>query len=98
VSADVMAAAVFDSPTLAYGPLAPILIVLGVAVVGVLAEAFLPRALRYPVQLGLATVGLVAAFVAVVLLAGTAEVTAEGAVVVDGPTLFMQGTILLLHC
>ena len=91
-----MAAAVFDTPTLAYGPLAPILIVLGVAVVGVVVEAFLPRALRYPVQLGLATVGLVAAFVAVVLLAGTAEVTAEGAVVVDGPTLFMQGTILLL--
>ena len=96
MSTDLVALVDFDSPELAYGPLAPILIVLGVAVVGVTVEAFAPRSLRRPIQLGLALFGLVAGFVAVVLLAGSARITAEGAVVVDGPTLFLQGTILLL--
>ena len=50
------------------------------------------------VQLAIAVAGLVAAFVAVVVNAtsGTAAITAEGAVAIDGPTLFMQGTVLLL--
>ena len=40
------------------------LIVLGVAVLGVLVEAFVPRARRYLIQVVLALAGLVAAFVA----------------------------------
>ena len=40
--------------------------------------------------------GLVAAFVAVVLLAGTRSVAAVGSVAIDGPTLFLQGTIVLV--
>jgi NADH-quinone oxidoreductase subunit N len=96
VTADVVALQTFTTPELAFGALAPILIVLGAAVAGVLVEAFAPRAQRYAVQLVLALAGLVAAFAAVVLLAGTAQITAQGAVVVDGPTLFLQGTVLLL--
>ena len=45
------------------------LIVFGVAVAGVLVEAFLPRQRRYGAQLVLSLGGLVAAFVAVVVLA-----------------------------
>ena len=77
------------------------LIVFGVAVVGVLVEAFLPRQSRYAAQVVLSLGGLVAAFVAVVVLArdlhGAVGRTAVlGAVVVDAPALFLQGTILLV--
>jgi NADH-quinone oxidoreductase subunit N len=69
--------------------------------VGVLVEAFVPRKVRYHVQVFLTVVALVAAFAAVVALAaggyGTtkAKIAAMGAIAVDGPALFLQGTILL---
>jgi NADH-quinone oxidoreductase subunit N len=89
------------APSVEYGLLSPMLIVLGVAVVGVLVEAFLPRQHRYAAQLVLSLGGLVAAFVAVVALAqdlhGSAGRTAVlGAVAVDAPALFLQATILLV--
>src|SRR4051795_11536265 len=89
------------TPSVEYGLLSPMLIVLGVAVVGVLVEAFLPRRQRYTAQLVLSMGGLVAAFVAVVVLArglrGSPGRTAVmGAVAVDAPTLFLQATILLV--
>lgn len=86
----------FPTPSVEYGELSPILIVLGAAVLGVLAEAALPRHLRRTVQLVLALVGTAAAFVAVVALAGTDALAAQGSIAVDGPTLFMQGSILVL--
>ncbi len=93
----------FTKPDLAYGKLSPLLIVFGVALVGVLVEAFLPRAQRYVVQTVLALVGLLAAFVAVVVVAGNANDTsgargtieAIGAIAVDGPSLFIWGTLLI---
>jgi NADH-quinone oxidoreductase subunit N len=86
------------APSLEYGALAPMLIVFGAALVGVLVEAFLPRSLRFQVQLTIAMAGLLGALVAVVAYAakGTKEVAAQGAVVIDGPTLFLQATVLLL--
>lgn len=88
---------VLPAPSIAYGQLSPMLIVFGVAVAGVLVEAFGPRRSRYRSHLVLSLGGLIAAFVAVVLLADTEHaVVMSGAVVVDGPTLFMQGTILLV--
>ena len=89
-------AADFTAPSIAYSALAPILIVTIAAVVGVLVDAFAPRALRWAAQAGIASLGLVGAFVAVCTLAHTREITADGAVVVDGPTLFMQGTIAII--
>ncbi|MET7713089.1 NADH-quinone oxidoreductase subunit NuoN [Streptomyces sp. NPDC005407] len=89
------------APTVEYAQLAPALIVVGAAIVGVLVEAFVPRKLRYHVQVFLTVVALVAAFAAVVALAaggyGTtkAKIAAMGAIAVDGPALFLQGTILL---
>ncbi|WP_405600958.1 NADH-quinone oxidoreductase subunit NuoN [Streptomyces sp. NBC_01410] len=89
------------SPTIEYAQLAPALIVVGAAVVGVLVEALVPRRARYHTQVFLTVVALTAAFAAVVALAaggyGTtkAHIAAMGAIAVDGPALFLQGTILL---
>lgn len=89
-------------PHIEYVQLSPTLIVLGAALLGVLAEAFLPRGVRHRAQLGLAALGLAAAFAAVVALAAggyasdKSHVAAMGAVAVDGPALFLQGTILLV--
>jgi len=86
----------FETPSIEYRLLMPMLIVFGVAVLGVLIEAFMGRPWRHETQLGLAVAGLVAAFVSVVTLAGENTVAAMGSVAVDGPALFLQGTILLL--
>ncbi|MFI1105360.1 NADH-quinone oxidoreductase subunit NuoN [Streptomyces melanogenes] len=89
------------APHIEYAQLAPTLIVVGAAVVGVLIEAFVPRKSRYYAQVFLSVIALAAAFAAVVALAadgyGTtkAHIAAMGAVAVDGPALFLQGTILL---
>ena len=50
------------TPSIQYFLLCPTLIVFGVAVVGVLAEAFLPRRIRYMGQVTLSLAGLIAAF------------------------------------
>jgi NADH-quinone oxidoreductase subunit N len=89
-------ATAFQAPSIEYRSLLPMLIVFGVAVAGVLVEAFMGRAGRFTVQLVLAIGGLIAAFVSVVGLAGEHQIVAAGAVAIDGPTLFLQGTILLL--
>ncbi|MER5360440.1 NADH-quinone oxidoreductase subunit NuoN [Streptomyces sp. NPDC002785] len=91
----------FKAPVIEYAQLTPVLIVIGVAVVGVLVEAFVPRRARYYTQVFLTVVALAAAFAAVIGLAaggyGTtkAHIAAMGAIAIDGPTLFLQGTILL---
>ncbi|PTR26579.1 NADH dehydrogenase subunit N [Rhodococcus sp. OK519] len=85
---------VLPAPSIEYSLLSPMLIVLGVAVTGVLVEAFWPRRTRYAAHLVLAFGGLVAALVAVIALAGTEQVAAVGSIAIDGPTLLLQGTIL----
>jgi NADH-quinone oxidoreductase subunit N len=93
------------APSIEYYELSPILIVFGVAVVAVLVEAFVPRAQRLHAQVALCLAGLIGAFVVVCTLTDEAHenaravpqrMAAEGAVAVDGMTLFLQGTILLL--
>ncbi|MER8183044.1 NADH-quinone oxidoreductase subunit NuoN [Kitasatospora sp. NPDC094015] len=89
------------APHIEYGQLSPMLVVFGAALVGILAEAFLPRRQRHGAQLVIALLGLAGAFAAVVVLAaqghGTtkAGLLAMGAVAIDGPALFLQGVILL---
>ncbi|MFD3524777.1 NADH-quinone oxidoreductase subunit NuoN [Streptomyces sp. NPDC058653] len=89
------------APKIEYAQLAPVLIVLGAAVVGILLEAFVPRKGRYHSQLFLSVVALAAAFAAVVALAAggygstKAHLAAMGAIAVDGPALFLQGVIIL---
>ncbi|WP_435830082.1 NADH-quinone oxidoreductase subunit NuoN [Nocardia salmonicida] len=89
-------AAIAPAPSIEYHLLAPMLIVFAVGVVGVLVEAFVPRPYRYPTQLTLGVAGVIGALVAVVLLAGTEGTAVVGAVAIDGVTLFLQGTILLV--
>jgi NADH-quinone oxidoreductase subunit N len=89
-------AATVPAPSVEYGKLSPMLIVFGVAVVGVLVEAFFPRNYRYATHLVLGLAGLVAALVAVIRLAGTNATAIAGAVSVDGVTLFLQGTIIVV--
>ncbi|WST27174.1 NADH-quinone oxidoreductase subunit NuoN [Streptomyces xanthophaeus] len=89
------------APVIEYAQLAPTLIVVGAAVLGILVEAFVPRKSRYYVQLFLTVAALASAFAAVVGLAAggygstKAHIAAMGAIAVDGPALFLQGTILL---
>ncbi|MEU4596201.1 NADH-quinone oxidoreductase subunit NuoN [Nocardia sp. NPDC023988] len=89
-------AAPLTAPSIEYHLLAPMLIVFAVGVVGVLVEAFAPRAYRYGTHVVLGIAGVLAALVAVVLLAGTEATAVVGAVAIDGVTLFLQGTILVI--
>jgi len=89
------------TPSVEYGLLSPMLIVFGAAIAGVLVEAFVSRGRRYAVQVALSLVGLAAAMVAVVQLArelhgAVGRTAVVGAVAVDAPALFLQGTILLV--
>ena len=83
-------------PAIDYGALAPMLILFGAACIGVLVDAFVPKRLRHTVQLSLALLATVVAFAAVVIGRDARTVTIGGAVAVDGPTLFLQGSILVL--
>ncbi|MDJ1133742.1 NADH-quinone oxidoreductase subunit NuoN [Streptomyces iconiensis] len=90
------------APDIEFSQLSPTLIVLGVAALGIVLEAFLPRRSRYGAQVFVSLLGLAAAFAAVVALAATgsggtkAQIAGMGAIAVDGPALFLQGTILLV--
>ena len=93
------------APSIEYSQLAPMLVVFGAAVVGVLVEAFAPRELRRAIHLVVTFGALVAAFVWTCVIAASSTIfangsagrsAAEGAVAVDRPTLFIQGTILVL--
>lgn len=83
-------------PEIDYGALAPMLILFGAACLGVLLEALVPRTRRHPVQLGVALLALVAALAAVIVERDTRVITIGGSVAIDGPALFLQGSILLL--
>jgi len=85
-----------SSPSISLAALAPLLFVFGAAAVGVLIEAFAPRETRHPVQVGVALVGTLGGLIATLLLAGRREVTAGGALAVDGAGLFLQATITAL--
>jgi len=90
-----------DAPKIEYWQLSPTLVILGAALIGVLVEAFVPRRARYLTQVLVSALALILGFVAVVVLAaqgyGTtkAHIAAMGAIAVDGPSLFLQGVILL---
>ncbi|MBY0442365.1 MAG: NADH-quinone oxidoreductase subunit NuoN [Mycobacteriaceae bacterium] len=88
------------APSVEYSLLLPMLVVFGVAITGVVLEAFLPRRFRYPAQVTLALGGLVAAFSSVVRLGSTIPVGGRtavlGAIAVDRPALVLQGAVLLV--
>ncbi|MET0524145.1 MAG: NADH-quinone oxidoreductase subunit NuoN [Nocardioides sp.] len=95
----------FEKPTIEYAELWPLLVIFGVACLGVVVEAFLPRERRYVTQVGLAGAGVVVALVGTVMIGRDLEKHADGAargivgaggtIVVDGPTVFLWGLILV---
>ena len=94
----------FDTPKLEYLELSPLLVIFGVALVGVLVEAFAPRSRRYLVQTVVAVLGTAAALVMTVVVAeklaahdgARGLVAAKDAIAVDGPAVFLWGLILVL--
>jgi NADH-quinone oxidoreductase subunit N len=94
----------FVKPTIEYSYLAPLFVVFGVACLGVLVEAFVPRRSRFLVQATLALGGIVVTLAAVIAVAFKMEehggeargiLGAMGTVVVDGPSVFLWGLILV---
>jgi len=100
----------FLNPTIEWFELLPVLVVFGGALLGVVVEAFVGREQRFRVQAVLTAVALVAAgvttlWVALSYGAGGDEVThadgaahgriaAEGALALDGPTVYLWGLVL----
>jgi NADH-quinone oxidoreductase subunit N len=88
------------APAIDYGAIAPILVVLGAACVSVLVEAFVARPARWSAQvvLTLLTLGAAGAALGIHLYSRgvTNVVTLAGTVAVDGPALFLWGTLLAL--
>ena len=62
----------FTAPHVDWAQLAPVIMVLGAAVIGVLVEAFVPARVRRPVQLTLSLVALLGAVTATVPTASNA--------------------------
>ena len=95
----------FVKPTIEYAELSPLLIVFGVACLGIIVEAFAPRDRRHVIQSSLAGVGVLAALGATIAVGVSLEsvgsgaargiVGAEGSVVVDGPTVYLWGLVLV---
>jgi NADH-quinone oxidoreductase subunit N len=85
-----------QSPAIDYVALTPLFVVFAAALLAVLVEAFVPRDHRRAAQVVVAATGLVGVLVAVALLAGTEVVTAAGAIAIDGPALFLMGTLALV--
>lgn len=88
------------APAINYGAIAAPLIILGAACVGVLFEAFLPRPSRWPFQVTLTLLALIAAGFALALYLKDAPAggttTLAGTVAIDRPSLFLWGTLLAL--
>ena len=87
-----------DTPNFEYHLLSPMLVVFGGAIVGVLVEAFAPRSSRRGIQIVVSLATLAAAFIALLVWARPelGELAAAGNVAIDGPAVFLQGTILVL--
>ena len=87
----------FTAPVLNYALLAPILIVLGGALLGVLIEAFAPRASRHNSQLFVTVASLVIALSALLRVRKQVSVSAAmGSITFDGAGVLFQASILVI--
>src|SRR5215203_5782509 len=98
----------FVKPELEYAQLWPLILVLAVACLGVVVEAFAPRRVRYLTQTLLTLAGLVAALVGTIIVGTDLEkrvdgdevvarglVGSMGTISVDGPTIYLWGLVLV---
>ena len=93
------APAAFEMADVDYAAIAPLLIVVGGGLVGVLIEAFAPRRVRHTAQVTVSLAALVAALVVLVLVSVKSDhqgPTLARALTLDGPALFLQGAILAM--
>ncbi|MGL5867074.1 MAG: NADH-quinone oxidoreductase subunit NuoN [Dermatophilaceae bacterium] len=73
------------------------LVVVGGSLIGILVEAFAPRAVRHPAQVWLTSLTLVVGLgVLLAVSRGSMAVTLGGSIAVDGVALFLQGALLVL--
>jgi len=87
----------FTAPVLSYSLLSPMLILLGGALIGVLVEAFVAKALRPAVQLTLTLGTLLLAVMQLWRIRGQQSLTAAvGTIVFDGPAFLLQASILII--
>ena len=87
----------FIAPSLNYAQLAPMLIVLAGALIGVLIEAFAPRASRFSSQLFITLFALVASLAALFQVRNQSSVDAAmGSVAFDGAGVLFQASILVI--
>ncbi|MDO8105785.1 NADH-quinone oxidoreductase subunit NuoN [Isoptericola sp. b441] len=93
----------FNPPEVAWGAIAPVLVVLGAAVLGVLVEAFVPQKVRRWTQFGLTMAALAGAAVALAALwpdtapsSGGGVVALGGSMVLDRPAVILQGALVML--
>jgi len=87
----------FVQPTLEYSLLAPILIVLGGALIGVLIEAFAPRSARSSSQLFITLATLLLSLASLIRVrTGASTAAAMGSVTFDGAGVLLQGSILII--
>jgi NADH-quinone oxidoreductase subunit N len=87
----------FTAPVLSYSLLSPMLILLGGALIGVLVEAFVSKALRPAVQLTLTLGSLLLSLMQIWRIRGQQSLTAAmSSVVVDGPAVLLQASILII--
>ncbi len=87
----------FTSPYLNYAQLAPILIVLAGALIGVLIEAFASRAARHSSQLFISIFSLVASFGALMMVRNESSTDAAmGSVAFDGAGVLLQAAVLII--
>jgi len=93
-----LAATGFTAPHLEYSLLWPILVVFLVACLCVLVEAFFPAGRRFQAQVALTAAGLLAALVGTIVIGTdiTPRSIAEGALIIDGPGVFLWGVILVV--
>ena len=98
----------FSKPTIEYAQLWPMILVFGVACLGVLVEAFVPRERRYLTQAGLSVAGLAVALGGSVYVytdlkelksagdvVARGKIAAEGTLAVDGPSVLIWGLVLV---
>ena len=87
----------FTSPVLDYALLAPMLIILGGAIIGVLIEAFLSSALRLPAQLFISVMAIVTSLLSLIVVRDRVSVSAAmKSITFDGAGVLLQGSILII--
>ena len=88
-------AAAIESPSIEYGVLAPLLIVIAGAIIGVIIEAVAPRESRHSSQVAISLASLILALIVLIANGEAVGRVAMLSVVIDGPTVILQATILI---